>query len=368
MDFFITEEMIRNSLVSRGCVTALAKVFEKTKRGEDITIAFLGGSITQGFNSTKQENCYVSKTYLWFKNTFSNINVSCINAGVGATGSIIGVHRVEKEVLSYNPDILFIDFAVNDKKTIYDKVAYESLVRRVLSLDNPPAIIEIFMSNFDGSNVQEQQIQIGRKYNIPMISFRDAIHYEISKGSLKWGDVATDEVHPNDYGHFIISELLIDFMKNIYNNLEDIEDEKTKLGDVVFGDKYINGIIKNNKNLKVIENIGFNEDLEGFQVFHDGWKFDSEKEDKTSLEVEIRGKNIFLLYKKSIKETAGKIQVIVDENKPIIIDTFFENGWGDYSATELLLEEEKLDSHRIQISVINENKISQISILGFLVS
>lgn len=368
MDFLITEEMIKNSLVSKGDVTALTKVIEKAKSGQDITIAFLGGSITQGCNATKQENCYVSKTYSWFKNTFSNINVKCINAGVGATGSIIGVHRVEKQVLDYNPDILFIDFAVNDKNTIYDKVAYESLIRKILSQANPPAIIEVFMSNFDGSNVQDQQIEIGRKYNLPMISFRDTVHAEIKNGRFKWEDVATDEVHPNDYGHFIISELLINFMKNIYNNLEDVQVKEIELGEVVFGEKYIDGIINNNKNLKVTDIIGFTEDPEGFQVFKNGWKFDSEKGERASLSVEVKGKNIFLLYKKSIRETAGKIQVIVDNKEPILIDTYFKNGWGDYSETKLLLEEESLDNHRIQINVTNEDKISQISIMGFLVS
>lgn len=368
MEFLITEEMIKNSLINKGDISRITEVFKKAKNGQDIKVAFLGGSITQGCNASKQEECYASRTYLWFRNTFNNVNVKYVNAGVGATGSIIGVHRAEKEILSEKPDILFIDFAVNDKNTIYDKIAYESLIRRVLSVKNPPALIELFMSNFDGSNVQEQQIEIGRKYNLPMISFRDTVHAEIEKGNLKWQDVATDEVHPNDYGHFIITELIIDFMKNIYNNLEDLQVKEIEVGDTVFGEKYISGIIKNNENLKVREIRGFIEDSEGFQVFQNGWKFDSKKGDRASLSVEVEGKNLFLLYKKSIKETAGKIQVIVDDKEPIIIDTYFKNGWGDYSATKLILEEENLDNHRIKIDVINEDKISQLSIMGILVS
>ena len=117
----------------------------KAKSGQDITIAFLGGLITQGCNATKFEDCYASRTYKWFKDKFNNVNVKYINAGVGATGSIIGAHRVEKQVLSQNPDIVFIDFAVNDKDSIYDKVAYESIIRRILSVENPPAIVEVFM-------------------------------------------------------------------------------------------------------------------------------------------------------------------------------------------------------------------------------
>ena len=105
MEYVITKEMIKNSLVSKGDVSRLTEVLKKAQSGQDITVAFLGGSITQGCNATRQENCYASRAYLWFKDTFSNININFINAGVGATGSIIGVHRVQRQVLDKNPDI-----------------------------------------------------------------------------------------------------------------------------------------------------------------------------------------------------------------------------------------------------------------------
>ncbi|MDI9218334.1 SGNH/GDSL hydrolase family protein [Clostridium tertium] len=373
MDYIITEEMIKNSLVSKGDTLRLAKVLMKAGSGQDITVAFLGGSITQGCNATKQEDCYASRTYLWFKDTFSNININFINAGVGATGSIIGVHRVQKQVLDKNPDIIFIDFAVNDKSTNYDKVAYESLIRRILSVENPPAIVEVFMSNFDGSNVQAQQIEIGGKYNIPMISFRDTVHSEIEKGNLKWQDVASDEVHPNDYGHFIISELLIDFMKNILADINKTDNTKIDKKEIdfestVFGEKYKNGFIENNKCLEVNKIKGFIEDSEGFQVFQHGWKCSLKKGNTAFLEVDIECKDLFLLYKKSVKDSAGKIEVIVDGNNPIIIDTYFEDGWGDYSATELLVEFENISNHNIKINVLDEEKETETYIMGFLVS
>ena len=254
MEFKVTTDMINNSLVSKGDISRIEKAMNKAKNGQAITIAFLGGSITQGCNATKFEDCYASRTYKWFKDKFKNVNVKYVNAGVGATGSIIGAHRVEKQVLSQNPDIVFIDFAVNDKDSIYDKVAYESIIRRILSVENPPAIIEVFMSNFDGSNVQPQQIEIGRKYNLPMISFRNSIYTEMITNRLKWEDVASDEVHPNDYGHFIISNLLTAFMEDIYKNLKEVKVNKIELGQPLFGDKYTCGIIMNNNNLDVKKN------------------------------------------------------------------------------------------------------------------
>ena len=368
MGFKVTDEMIKNSLVSKGDIARIVQVIKKAKSGQDITVAFFGGSITQGCNASNFEQCYASRTYRWFKNTFSDINVKYINAGVGATGSVIGVHRVENQVLSYNPDIVFIDFAVNDKNIIYDKKAYESLVRRILSMENPPAIVEVFMTNFDGSNVQDQQIEIGRKYNLPMISFRNTVYTEMIENRLKWDEVGSDEVHPNDYGHFIISELLIDFMKNIYNNLEELKVNKIELGEPLFGEDYINGKILNNNNLICKEVSGFNLDNEGFQVFKNGWKFDSTQGKEALLKASIEGNNIFLLFKKSIKDTAGKLEIKVDGNNVITVDTFFGKGWGDYSATQVLVEKSLNTKHEIEIRVINEDKPVEVNIMGFLVS
>ena len=368
MEFKITEEMIKNSLVSKGDTSKIINTMNKAISGQDITVAFLGGSITQGCNATSFENCYASRTYEWFKNKFSNINVKYINAGVGATGSIIGVHRVERQVLYHNPDIIFIDFAVNDKDTIYDKIAYESLIRRILSVQNPPAIIEVFMSNFDGSNVQEQQMEIGKKYNVPMVSFRNTIYSEMIKNNLKWSEVATDEVHPNDYGHFIISQLLINFMENIYKDLEEVKVNNIELGQPLFGDKYISGIIMNDDNLDEKKVDGFILDNEGFQVFNKGWKFDSNSGGRASLVFNVEGENIFLLFKKSVKQCAGKLCIKVDDSKTMLLDTYFKDGWGDYSETKVLVNDSVKTKHKIEITVVDEGKPVEISIMGLLVS
>lgn len=367
MEKIVNEEMLKESLVYRGNISKIKSVIEKADRGEDITVAFLGGSITQGFNATIHENCYANKTYLWFKNRFPNINVRYVNAGIGATGSIIGVHRVEEQVLSKNPDIVFVDFSVNDKDNKYNKISYESLIRRILSHESKSAIVEVFMSTDSLENVQEQQIEIGKKYNISMVSFRDTIRNEINNGRLKWEDVASDEVHPNDKGHEIISELLINLLEDIDGENNIVKEEYTELGQPIFGDNYIEGKILNQDNVEVILNDGFLIDLDGFQGFKNGWMLDSSK-DGARLKVEIEGKNIFLLYKKLVEETAGEFKIKVDENNYKDIDTYFENGWGDYSETEVLVEGDKKERHIIEIEVDRSNENKKIFIMGFLVS
>ena len=157
-------------------------------------------------------------------------------------------------------------------------------------------------------------------------------------------------------------------MEDIYKNLKEVKVNKIELGQPLFGDKYTCGIIMNNNNLDVKKISGFSVDNEGFQVFKDGWKFISETGGEANLSVNVEGKNIFLLYKKTIKETAAKLAVKVDDKEEIIIDTFFKDGWGDYSATEVLVEDLLNGRHKIEIKVLDDNKSIEAYIMGFLVS
>lgn len=373
MEFEITEEMLKGSVINKGDVSRILKLIQKAENGEDITVAFLGGSITQGCNSTVPEKCYVELTYKWFKEKFSDVNVKHINAGVGATGSLIGVHRVEKQVISQNPDIVFVDAAVNDHEDYSCKAAYESLIRRLLVSESKPAVVEVFMTMDTGFNVQEQQVKIGNRYNVPMISFRDALKCQVIKNKMKFADVLTDEVHPNDCGHYIISQLLINFINDIYEN-DYKKGEEIKIADnvldihCVFEDRYINGVILNNSLIKPKEIIGFQNYDEGFQVFQNAWKYNEETNKEGRLFFELEAKNIILLYKKSVSEDSGKISVKVNDKEKVFLDTYFKDGWGDYSATEILELSDKTKRYKIEIDVIGENIAKEITILGILVS
>ncbi|WP_297419963.1 SGNH/GDSL hydrolase family protein [Clostridium sp.] len=373
MEFKITEEMFKHSLVNKGDINRILKLIEKTKRGEDLTIAFLGGSITQGCNSTVPEKCYVELTYVWFEEKFKNVNVRHINAGVGATGSLIGVHRAERQVISENPDLIFVDAAVNDDEDYSCKVAYESLIRRLLASESKPAVIEVFMTMDTGFNVQEQQIEIGKRYNVPMISFRDALKCKVDKNEMKFADVLTDEVHPNDDGHYIISQLLIKFINNIYED-DYKEGEEIKIIDnvldtpYVFEDRYINGTIMNNVKIKPNEIIGFVNYDEGFQVFQNGWKYTGEEGKGGRLVFELEARNIILLFKKSISVNSGKINIKVNDKDTVFIDTYFKDGWGDYSATEILELSNEIKKYRIEIDAVKDSIAKEVTILGILVS
>lgn len=84
-------------LVNRGNRYALQGVMKRAEKGERVTIGFLGGSITQGSLSSKQENCYASRVFSWWSEHFPQVQL--INAGIGGTTSQFGAARVEGDLL-----------------------------------------------------------------------------------------------------------------------------------------------------------------------------------------------------------------------------------------------------------------------------
>ena len=54
--------------------------------------------------------------------------INCIISSIGDENSIQGAKRFSKEVLCYKPDVLFIDYSLNDRKHDLEKVLNNWLV------------------------------------------------------------------------------------------------------------------------------------------------------------------------------------------------------------------------------------------------
>ena len=102
--------------------SGLPNFFKKIKQNNSsIKVAFLGGSITRADEQYR----------LQITNYIQSFNTSCvvkgINAGVSGTGSDLGACRLYEQVLQYNPDLVFVEFAVNGGTS----QAIEGIVRQI---------------------------------------------------------------------------------------------------------------------------------------------------------------------------------------------------------------------------------------------
>ncbi|MBP3854727.1 MAG: SGNH/GDSL hydrolase family protein, partial [Ruminiclostridium sp.] len=193
--------------VSAGDPTRFRRVFEKAANGEEITVAYIGGSITEGY-TLEPEQCWAYLTHRWLCEKYPSAKINYVNAGLSGTPSTLGLIRSDRDVLAPcgDPDIVFIEFAVNDDGSAVTKEAYESLVRKMLDLESAPAVALVFMRTDTGYSCQDWQKEVGLLYGLPMISINDALTKAIEDGYMTWADYSNDGAHPNPEGSKFVAE------------------------------------------------------------------------------------------------------------------------------------------------------------------
>ena len=96
-------EMCENAMLNAGNNKRLKKVIERTLNGEEITIATIGGSITEGAGAATYNECWARKVLDGFRERYASADptkVGLVNAGVGGTASTFGWMRWERDILS----------------------------------------------------------------------------------------------------------------------------------------------------------------------------------------------------------------------------------------------------------------------------
>ena len=117
----------------------LPNFFAKLEAGKDVKIGYLGGSITA-------QPGWRPKTLAWFREQYPQANASEINAAIGGTGSNLGVFRLQHDVLRHKPDLLFVEFAVNDGGARPDRIhrSMEGIVRQTWRHDPTTDICYVY--------------------------------------------------------------------------------------------------------------------------------------------------------------------------------------------------------------------------------
>lgn len=358
----VTDEMYtRATAFAKGDVTRLESVLHRAQAGETITIGVIGGSITQGTNISAPKYAYANVMLTWWKEQFPNAEFNLVNAGIGATDSYLGVHRVQKDLLDQKPDLVIVEFSVNDMNNVFFKKSYENLVRRILLAPNTPGVVLLFMTQEDGTSAQEQHANIGFRYGLPMVSYRNAIMPEVEKGTLRWQEISPDNIHPNDRGHAIVSELLTRYFASIYQNMGDAAPVLTAFSrSHVERQSYQNARIENAETITP-DVLGNAVEGDYFSVFPNGWRCVGGE----GLVFTVECANVGVLYLRTIDGASGKFDVYVDGVLAATVDGDFPNGWGDFAASQEVFSSKEIVLRTIEIRPADER---MVTILGLLIS
>jgi hypothetical protein len=287
---------------------------------------------------------------------------------VGATGSYIGVHRADADIIAVQPDIVFVEFSVNDtdEDTARNMAAYDSLLRKIWRAASQPAVITIAMTEENGDSFQDYHYEIVKAYDIPMISYREAVLPAIAGGEFRWADISDDDIHPNKNGHELLAGLVTAYLEDVVDIMptvpaiaairaEDDSHTADHAGATDHGHTadalpppypaapYENAtLVRPPLSRLVDEDFG---NIQGYAVLT-----------AEPLAFTVHARHIGVLYSK-LTENGGRFAVYIDGKEITTLSADFSDGWGDYVEGEEVFASDIAQEHTVELRLIGGGEV-----------
>ena len=339
------------SVISSGNYARIAAAMRKAQRGEKVVLVSLGGSVTEGGDADPKAECgYVPLVFEWWKKTFPNAWFETINAGIGATGSIFGSARLERDVLVHKPDFVTVDFAVNDlsmKPYLYE--TFEGVVRRILSSNQQTGIMLLFMTSRTFTNVDVLHIPTGLHYDLPMISMKNGFRYMVEKCGTDIHELmGTSNYHPNNGGHSLMADLICHELEKIKTSLDTVPNDIPPLPQSLFNTRFGNAQLIGPKEITPVENEGWEVSNDLYFALKDGW---TTAKSGAKLSFEVEASAIFVNFLERRDARGGLARVYLDGVEIETLENYFR--WCGRIMQRLIFDGER-SKHRVDIVFTGE--------------
>ena len=371
-------ELMDASLVSTGNTYRLKKVIEKLRAGDKVYIAALGGSVTEGAGPSNYKDGYAYQFVRKLKETYTTnngANVYFDGAGLSGTPSQLGLVRYQSDVidvLGCNPDLLIIEFAVNDDGSEQTARAFEALVRNALEANSECAVIALYSAATYGNTANQKKV-VANFYEIPQVDVLPVVQRAISAKDFTKEKYYTDNVHPTKEGHEFQADCLMNLVAktdaaeaeaanaipenwckpkpftNFTRILGDDSNVKITAGDFGVIDAYTQSIKKTGKG-----------------NFPKNWHHTA---GKNSFVMEIECKALIFTYKEQgswLSEKYGKADIYVDGVKVATYDGGKAGGWCN-CVPVYLIDEATSAKHTVEVKMAegDESKGFTIVAMGY---
>ena len=238
----------------------------KARSGEPIRICYLGGSITCGAATAPRKgvdrdgkpfdyssfdvnrDSWRALTYQWLRDTYEveGGQFEQVNVAIGATHSEHATFRLKNHVLAYQPDMLLIEFAVNDSGkgilSVNDPQANRSIQRTLASIisraraQNPDVAIFSLATTHRENRIPAKEhwcraqtksaqahIETADRLHMPYVDgknacFEDPLPSGLERDRLFDGEESEGNfVHPSPQGHKAYAEAVNEALQGIFD-------------------------------------------------------------------------------------------------------------------------------------------------------
>lgn len=331
----------------------LKDCMHRAEQGQELTLGFFGGSITQDCVASVHENCYAYRVFHWWETVFPAARFHYVNGGIGGTSSHFGAARVVTDLLMYQPDFVVVDFSVNDIKNDLRKETYEGVIRQILNWPSSPAVVLLDNVYYDsGYTDQECHNEVGDRYGLPHISVKDTIYKRMQAGEFTQEQITPDGLHPNDKGHELVAAEIIAFLEQVKAQMGESEE------DIPLPAPLTANAYERARRLTIRETTpvlsGFRADTEEkkghLDCFKNGW---IGRKPGDSIRFEVEASCIAIQYRKTVLRPALSAKLVLDGDgeHPVLLDGNFDEDWGDCLYLQPVLHHGQQRSHTLEITV-----------------
>ena len=236
-----------------------------------------------------------------------NPNFEILNLEYTGMSSLGGMFHLER-LLDWNPDIVFLDFSMEDPGEKFHEESSEGLIRTLL--ENDIAVSLILSCSKNGLGYAGHQKYLSLHYNLPVLDLDLALQDDIQTGEYRESDVFNEDRTFTRKGHEILSSYFTRFIDMIVHVLPDeaykIPENPCFLGSLKYFQQHKIAISPRTREGSIL----FDEKLT-YNIFFLEYQMDPEP-NNASLEIYIDKKLVRDLGVHSILSSQKKAELFID--------------------------------------------------------
>ncbi len=202
------EELYNKALSDSVINIADGQALTRIMRQDTVKLAFLGASISIGYHASPNGygKCFPDFLEEYFHT--AGKQVESVNMAVSGTNCLTGMMITQLLVKEQQPDIVLVEYSINEESHPIGLEKYESLLRMLLSLEKRPVVIPVSVFNRDGYSCEEYMLHFAKMYGNPMVGLKHSLYPLIQSGELPMNVYTEDEGHPHVDGHEFIARAI----------------------------------------------------------------------------------------------------------------------------------------------------------------
>ena len=190
-------------------------------KNRTVNLVFHGHSVPSGYFDTPNVRTLQSYPYLTLqtlKENYPYAVVNTITTAIGGEDAEQGNARFGEEVLTHRPDVVFIDYALNDAGRIgleRARNAWETMIREaldkqvkvVLMTPTPDLRVDILNPDTPLGKHAAQIRELAAKYKIGLVDSY-ATFKQLKQDGADLTAYMSQDAHPNEKGHRVVCDLI----------------------------------------------------------------------------------------------------------------------------------------------------------------